>query len=386
MIARLLLALALGATLSAAQAETIGLRFIVDTALGSTAGQQQTTAKRLAGHVAELNGYFRNSEVGLAAEIVDIEFSRLESAEVMSILGDMENERRGFPDLFRRAAEYGADYTVAVVGHLLIRGKRGCGRAYAVNQTVAEISSTRRAFAAVDIACGAHTLAHELGHLMGLNHGALVDTCAPEQGHTSAIAPYANGYGQGPCDGRPAAGKFGTVMVGGWMKAINGDGHSSLPLFSNPRIRDARCGEHGICGDALTGDAARALNENARYYAGHEEPDVHTLRYASPELAECIGSKYRERKVAELDELVCPKAGIATLAGIERLTALKRIDLAGNLLGDADALLALNGKAIEKIDLADNPRLSCTAIDRLVQAYGRRLEASTSCTRPPLDE
>lgn len=277
MIARLLLAFALWATLTATQAETIGLRFVVDTALGADAGQQQATARRLAGHVAELNDYFRSSEVRLTAEIVDVAFSRIESVDVMDILGDMEHERRGFSRFFAKATEYGADYSFAVVGHLLLRGKRGCGRAYAVNRTVAEISSTRRAFAAIDIACGAHTLAHELGHLMGLNHGALVDTCEPGRGHTSAIAPYANGYGEGPCDGRPAAGKFGDIMVGGWMKAINGNGHSSLPLFSNPRVHDARCGERGICGDTRTGDAARVLNENARYYAGHEEPALHTL-------------------------------------------------------------------------------------------------------------
>lgn len=270
MIARLLLGLALCAALTAARAETIGLRFVVDTALGESAARRQATAEKLAGHVAELNSYFRNSDVALRGEIVGIDFSRIESVDVMDILADMESERRGFAGMFARAAEYGADYTFAVVGHLLLRGKRGCGRAVAVNQTVAEISTTRRAFAAIDIACGAQTLAHELGHLMGLNHGAAVAACEPSRGHTSAIAPYANGYGEGACDGRPAADKFGTIMVGGWMKAINGDGHSSLPMFSNPRIRDPRCGARGVCGDPASGDAARALNENARYYAGHE--------------------------------------------------------------------------------------------------------------------
>lgn len=382
MIVRLLLALVLWTALSAARSETIGLRFVVDAAaLGATAGQRQETAGRLAGQVAELNSYFRNSAVTLTAEIVDIEFVRIESVAVMDVLGDMEHERRGFSGLFAKAAEYGADYSFAVVGHLLVHGKRGCGRAYAVNKTVAETSSTRRAFAAVDIACGAHTLAHELGHLMGLNHGSTVDACEPGRGHTSAIAPYANGYAEGPCDGRPTAGKFGTIMVGGWMKAISGDGHSSLPMFSNPRIRDARCGQRGVCGDPLTGDAARALNENARHYAGHEEPDVHTLRYASAALAECIRTKYRGRKAASLETLACPKAGIENLAGIERLTALKWIDLAGNNLADADALLALDGERIESIKLADNPEFSCRAIDRLVQAYGRRVEAPAPCLR-----
>ncbi len=270
---RLLLGAAFWAVLSAAaRAETIGLRFVVDAALGASAGQRQAASEKLATHVAELNAYFRNSEVNLIAEIVDIEFSPIGSVDVMAILGDMEGERNGFAGMFAKAAEYGADYTFSVVGHLLIRGKPGCGRAYAVNKTVAEIASTRRAFAAIHIACGAQTLAHELGHLMGLNHGHAVDACQPGRGHTTAIAPYANGYGEGRCDGKPGANKFGDIMVGGWMREISGDGRSSLPMFSNPRIRDPRCGSRGICGDPEIGDAARALNENARYYAGHEEP------------------------------------------------------------------------------------------------------------------
>lgn len=378
---RFLLGCTLYIALSIAHAETIGLRFVVDTALGATAAQRQATAEKLAAHVAGLNGYFRNSEVDLAAEIVDIEFAGIESVDVMDILGDMENERRGFTAMFARASEYGADYTFAIVGRLLLRGKRGCGRAYAVNKTVAEVSSTRRAFAAIDIACGAHTLAHELGHLMGLNHGTAVDACEPGRGHTTAIAPYANGYSEGKCDGKPGADKFGTIMVGGWMKAISGDGHGNLPMFSNPRIRAPRCGTRGICGDPATGDAARALNENARHYAGHEEPDVQTLKFASPTLAECIRTKYHGRKIAQLNELSCPNAGIATLAGIEKLVRLKRIDLSGNALRDARPLFALDSTQIDRINLADNRNLSCETADRLFRLFGSKVETG-ACLGP----
>lgn len=260
---------------TAIHAETIGLRFVVSETLGQSAEQRRETEDKLASNIAELNGYFRNSEVNLTAEIVNIEFSRIDNPDVMAILGEMDNESNGFADMFAKANEFGADYTFAVVNNLLIRGKRGCGRGYAVNKTVAEISSTRRAFAAIDITCGAHTLAHELGHLMGLNHGSQVDSCLPGKGHTTAITPYANGYAQGNCDGQPQTGEFGTIMVGGHMKEVTGNGHASLPMFSNPRISDPRCGLRGICGDAQHGDAARALNELARYFASHEEPDAH---------------------------------------------------------------------------------------------------------------
>jgi hypothetical protein len=300
----------------------------------------------------------------------------------MQILDDMEHERNGFAAMFRRANEYGADYTVAVTANLMIRGKRGCGRGYAVNQTREHISSTRRAFAAIDFACGAHTLAHELGHLMGLNHGTLVDQCQPGKGHISAIAPYANGYAVGNCDGKPQPEEFGTIMVGGWMKEINGNGHGSLPMFSNPRIRDERCGISKICGDPAIGDAARALNENALLYAAHEEPDVHTLRYGSAELLACIKQKYRGKEIADLEELICPNAEIGSLAGVERLTALRRIDLSGNRLEDVSPLGELPVDRVERIDLRGNSRISCKSLDGLADRFIGKVVRPTSCLPP----
>lgn len=360
------------------RAEVIGVRFVVSEALGATEEQRKSTARKLERQVTELNGYFQNSAVGLSAEIVQISFSQIESSEVMSILEDMQHERGAFAGMFARAAEFGADYTFAVVDNLLIRGKRGCGRAFAVNRTIAEISSTRRAFAAVNILCGSHTLAHELGHLMGLNHGHLVDACEPGRGHTTAIAPYANGYAEGNCDATKQAGEFGTIMVGGWMKQIDGDGHGSLRMFSNPRIRDPRCGVRGICGDERIGDAARALNENARYYAAHEEPDVHTLRYASAALTECVRERYRGVDVRDLYELACPSRGIDSVVGIERLSSLKRIDLSGNQIRDLSPLLMLDARQIEKIDLSRNPATECR---RAIQLFESRIIYPDSCNR-----
>jgi hypothetical protein len=360
-------------------AETIGIRFAVSDELGQSATQRQTTLAALERYVAELNGYYRNSEVMLRAEIVDVDFSRIAAVDVMQILDDMEHERNGFAAMFQKANEYGADYTVAVTTNLMIRGKRGCGRGYAVNKTREDISSTRRAFAVIDFACGAHTLAHELGHLMGLNHGTLVDQCQPKTGHASAIAPYANGYAVGNCDRKPQPGEFGTIMVGGWMKEINGNGHGNLPMFSNPRIRDERCGTSKICGDPAIGDAARALNENARYYAAHEEPDVHTLRYGSPELHACINDKYRGKEIVDLEELICPNARVSSLAGVERLTALRRIDLSGNRLEDISPLGELPAGRVERIDLRENSRISCKSLAGLADRFPGKVLRPASC-------
>ena len=360
-------------------AETMGIRFIVSDDLGRTTAQQQITQTKLQRYVAELNGYYRNSDVALNAEIVQIEFSRIEALDDVQILGDMAHERSGFAAMFQRADEFGADYTVAMVGKLLVLGKPGCGRAYAVNKSVEAISSTRKAFAVVNFVCGAHTLAHELGHLMGLNHGVLFSQCRHEKTNASAMAPYANGYGEGNCDSKPQPGEFGDIMVGGGMREINGDDKSSLRIFSNPRIHDERCGKNKTCGDAAIGDAARTLNENAHYYASHEEPDVHTLRYGSAELSDCINKKYRGREIAELQELACPNAGISNIGGIEQLTALRRIDLSGNLIKDVSPLDSLLHDFVERIDLMGNSQVSCRSLKRLVASYRDKLESSSSC-------
>lgn len=363
-----------------AETVPIGIRFILSDDLGLDATQRQATQAKLKSYVAELNSYYRNSEVMLQVEIVDIEFSRIEAVDVMQILDDMAHQQNGFDTLFKEADEFGADYTVVMSSKLMVHGKRWCGRAVAVNKTLESIASTRNAYAVINFICGSHTLAHELGHLMGLNHGVLVDQCQPKAGHTSAIAPYANGYAEGNCDGEPQPGEFGTIMVGGHMSEINGNNKGSLPIFSNPRIRDERCGINQMCGDSAIGDAARALNENARYYSMHEEPDVHILHYGSVELHACISNKYRGMEITELEELACPNAGISKVTGIEKLSALRRIDLSGNQLVDISPLEQFPVERIEKIDLLGNDRLSCSSLDGLAGRFPGKVLRPTRCS------
>ncbi len=266
------LAMALFSAIEAQAATHIGIRFVVSKDLGRDAAEQMATKIRLNTYVAELNQYYKNSAVELNAELAEVTFSPIISVDAIQILGDMQYEQNGFSNLFRQARATGADYTVAVVKRLTQNGKPGCGRALAVNQTREAISSLTKSLMVFNFVCGSHTLAHELGHLMGLNHGTLVDSCQPKYGHKSAIAPYANGYGVGNCDNQPQPGEFGTIMVGGWMGKVMGNDKASLPMFSNPRIHDPRCGVKQTCGDPRIGDAARALNENAPYYRKAPRP------------------------------------------------------------------------------------------------------------------
>lgn len=313
-------------------AETIDLRFIVDTAAAVTISERMALRRRLRDQVNTLNGYYRSSLINLEARLIDLHFTPIVDHEATRLLDAMLNQAPPFEGLLRRADEVGADYSLVLVRGLTIRGKGRCGRALDIHRSPKALASSRKAFAVLDVACRAHTLAHELGHLMGLNHGAMVDRCQPNHGHTSAITPYANGFGSGNCDGRPQPGEFGTIMVGGWMRAIHGDQHASLPLFSNPLLHDPRCGETGRCGDPLRGDAARVLNENAALYAGHESPDVHTLPFADPRLAACISREHRGVEIAELKALRCRGEGITHLGGLEQLTALREVDLSDNPL------------------------------------------------------
>ncbi|MBS7455572.1 FG-GAP-like repeat-containing protein [Coralloluteibacterium stylophorae] len=82
--------------------------------------------------------------------------------------------------------------------------------------------------------CSDDTLAHEIGHNLGLNHNA-------DEG---GIYPYANGY-------ESVAGNFHDVMNYGL------EGTDSVLMFTNPLLK---CGAMNLpCGNAATADAARAL-------------------------------------------------------------------------------------------------------------------------------
>jgi len=307
-----------------AAASEIGLQFLVERDTAENTGKVEI--ERMVG---ELNATFTRSEVALTAHVMRVAVLDLDTNDALRLLEQMQAGSGPFVELHIMADVVGADFTIVLNDALMLRGKANCGRAFDVNQTLEELTDPSRAVAVMRPRCGSHTLAHELGHLMGLNHGSLVDTCAPGRGHTSAIAPYANGYAVGNCDGDPQPGEFGTVMVGGWMQSINGERLNRLEVFSNPEVLNDACGSKRRCGDRTFGNAARALNEHASLYASHHTPDADRLDYADPALHACIKRDFTGIEVDALIKFRCKDPGLASLAGIEQLHALREIDVGG---------------------------------------------------------
>lgn len=220
--------------------------------------------------VVGLNSIYADSDVDLTARIVDVEFFAMQNHDQVTILQEMQSRQGPFADFVGKADRYGADFTVAIIpglqsGAVASPGPHSvCGASHG-SWNLQDLISPDKAYAVINPRCGAYTLAHELGHVMGLNHGVAMARCFPDKKEGVPIVPYALGYAEGECNGEPAREKFGDIMTGGLMQYIDGSPRG-LPIFSNPRIHRPECGARGICGDPETGDAARALNENAKYF------------------------------------------------------------------------------------------------------------------------
>lgn len=251
-------------------AESFGIRFVVDDTSLQSPESRDLMVRNLNHKVDDINTIYRDSEVDLTARIVDIQFSTMQDRNLVVILQDMQLKKGAFIDFVSKADQHGADFTVAAVPGLQTKsywqqGKRNiCGAAHG-SWNRQDIKSVDKAYAVINPSCGSSSLAHELGHIMGLNHGVAMTRCFPDKKESIPITPYAFGYSEGECNGKPSPEKFGDIMTGGLMQYIDGSPRW-MNIFSNPRILRPECGTRGVCGDPEIGDAARALNENSRYF------------------------------------------------------------------------------------------------------------------------
>ncbi len=223
------------------------------------------------------------------------------------------------------------------------------------------------------------TLAHELGHNMGLIHGDhVINECGFVENYFDnrgyGIADYAGGFGTGDCDGIREPGEYGTIMVGNY-----GDGPVS-PIFSH-RAYSAQCGlSGGVCGDEKA-DAARALNENLARY-NKQFTDVAELDYSDSNLKDCFQHNYLDQEVIFFNSMGCVGLGIKDISGINQLHSLKQIDLSDNDLINARELLDFNPDNMELINLQGNNHLLCYDFNKFIDRFGNAVLLPDQCFDP----
>lgn len=224
-IKRLLLAsLPLAGALNT-QAATVDLLVLYDAHTANYFNGQVETAMH--NWVAQINNAYRDSNVDIQLRLAAAVAHEQAGADMEAVLANLRTDSAAV----NLRAQYGADF----VTQLHKTGECGIGY-FSV--------SSGWAWNVVGPDCGPLTLAHELGHNMGLAHSR-------KQGDTTG-SRYAYGLGHG------VDGLFGTIMTYSWLYTNRASGR--VARFSNPEISclGAPCGVPE--GQAEQADAARALN------------------------------------------------------------------------------------------------------------------------------
>ncbi len=183
--------------------------------------------------VTQINSAYRDSNVDIQMRLVGVVAHQEDGADMAAVLGNLRVDATAK----NLANQYGADFVSQ------LHQKGACGIAYMTTQKDWAVS-------VVGPQCGALTMAHELGHNMGLNHSR-------RQGDTGgAIYPYALGHG--------VDNLFGTIMTYSWL--FNG---VRIAKFSNPDINclGQPCGVP--VGQPTQAFAALAINNVKNDLAGH---------------------------------------------------------------------------------------------------------------------
>lgn len=152
----------------------------------------------------QINGFYANSGVGLKLRIVGTRRYNSSATNFDGMLSEISKNA----NIARERTAAGADFVTFVQGV----DKAYCGVGFV------SVSKTG-AFNVIQDSCGALTMAHELGHNMGLNHSR-------KQGNKGG-ARYSYGLGYG------IQGQFTTIMA--YPSAFGTN--NRLGIFSNPTLK-----------------------------------------------------------------------------------------------------------------------------------------------------
>lgn len=383
-------ALILSMLCSAAQAAEVGIHFVVDEHLINASNSQQALIEVVESHVQETNEIFADSQVDIQLKIVKLDFRNVSDGGELrfapTILENMQRERGVFAGVRTEDARIGADYLYTYVGPGLF-GNRGslCGQAIAVNDSLASLQSVSLAFALSDINCGALTLAHELGHVMGLAHGNKIEECdtSTRNAHIQGVFDFSRGWAEGSCDREFQHGEFGTIMAGNALREVVGSDFRLFvalqPVFSNPDVISSACGPSRRCGNEQFGDAARSLSLFQDVFADHNTVDADILEYADANLSRCVEEAFAGVDHTDVINLQCSSEGIRHLDGIEQLTDIERFFLGNNRLVNLSPLLSFSNDQVIHINLEGNDTALCHQLEQVAERFPGKVVLPYQC-------
>ncbi|RYY74825.1 MAG: peptidase [Gammaproteobacteria bacterium] len=191
----------LGICAPTVHAAEVDLLVLYDSHTSSYFNQQVETAMQ--NWVTQINNVYVDSQIDLKLRLVGVVAHEEDGSDMEGVLDNLRQDSAAIS----LRTKYGADFVTQ------LHKTGSCGIAYfTVNR--------EWAWGVVGPDCGPLTMAHELGHNMGLAHSR-------RQGDTTG-SRYAYGLGHG------VDGLFGTVMTYAWLYTNRSNGR--IARFSNPNI------------------------------------------------------------------------------------------------------------------------------------------------------
>jgi len=200
----------------------------------------------IASMMATSNLCFSNSQIGITLQLAhSAQVVYTETNNLTLTLDRMRNPSDGYMDTIHILRSI---YKADLVQLLSLDNEPGvAGRGYLLLDTTGD---SYNAFSAINVTqAGDNSLTsiHEIGHNLGLGHGANMTA-----NKTAGIFPYSEGWDWTGTDGV----KYSSVM-GYETGYSDGKSRTRVPYFSNPNVDYA-----GVAtGDAVRADAARSLKE-----------------------------------------------------------------------------------------------------------------------------